>query len=120
MGKTILVADDDEIMRAMMVDVLSDRLPGVKVVEAANGAEALRLSRNLLPDLIVMDIQMPVMDGLQASLALGADPKTSLIPIIAISGNMGRGVSTASFPWAVILFKPFSSEELVSVVKRYL
>lgn len=79
----ILLAEDDDMSR----DMLSRRLArlGYVVIEARNGAEAIDAARGENPDLIVMDVCMPRMDGIEAMRQLKADQKTAAIPIIALT-----------------------------------
>ena len=79
----ILVAEDDVMSR----DVISRRLAklGYVVIEAGNGAEAVDAARSEKPDLILMDICMPGVDGIEATRQLKADLRTSRIPIIALT-----------------------------------
>jgi two-component system cell cycle response regulator DivK len=81
--KTILVVDDNEQNRLLLHDVLSYN--GFSVLLAGDGAEGVALARAQHPDLILMDIQMPVMNGLEAGKALRADPLTSGIRMLALS-----------------------------------
>jgi two-component system cell cycle response regulator DivK len=84
MSKLLLV-EDDEFSR----DMLSRRLErqGFEMVVAADGREALQVARQHRPDLIVMDLDMPVMDGHSAIRALQNDPRTFKIPIIVLSAH---------------------------------
>jgi CheY-like chemotaxis protein len=79
----LLLAEDDEFSR----DMLARRLErsGFEVLAAADGREALRTAREQLPDLILMDLDMPVMDGRAAIHALKSDPRTYKIPIIVLT-----------------------------------
>jgi len=79
----ILVAEDDEMSR----DMLSRRLAklGYVVIEARNGTEAIDAARTEGPDLILMDVCMPRIDGIEAMRTLKADEKTAKIPIIALT-----------------------------------
>ena len=89
--KTLLVVDDEpqnvELLRMIVED---SELP-VRFVTATNGAEALSQVRALRPDLILMDLKMPVLDGWAATRALKADPTTAGIPIIALTAQAMRG-----------------------------
>jgi DNA-binding NarL/FixJ family response regulator len=79
----VLLADDHELMRRMLRLALSAR-PGLEVVgEAADGAEALALARELEPDLVVLDVAMPEMDGLTATRALRAELPGCAILIVS-------------------------------------
>ncbi|HPA52105.1 MAG TPA: response regulator [Thermoanaerobaculia bacterium] len=81
----ILVVDDDEMNR----DMLSRRLlrKGYEVALAVNGAEAIEKARAERPELILMDLSMPVLDGYEATRRLKADTSTSRIPIIGLSAH---------------------------------
>jgi len=83
MPHTILVVDDNDQNRALLHDVLE--LSGFDVLLAENGEEAVLMAREHRPDLILMDIQMPVMNGLEAGKLLRSDPRTKDIGILALS-----------------------------------
>src|SRR6266851_1814463 len=83
MAKRILVAEDDPDNRCIVVKVPT--LEGYETLEADNGRSALALARRERPDLIVMDLGMPGMDGWEAARRLKADPQTADIPIIALT-----------------------------------
>jgi len=87
----ILVVDDFEDNRAMYVEYL--RFAGFRVIEAANGREAIERARESLPDVVVMDLSLPVMDGWEATRQLKGDPRTRAIPVIALTGHALAGHS---------------------------
>jgi two-component system cell cycle response regulator DivK len=89
MAKRILIAEDDPDNRFIVVKVLT--LAGYETLEAADGRSALALARRERPDLIMMDLSMPGMDGWEASRRLKADPRTADIPIIALTAFALRG-----------------------------
>lgn len=89
MATRVLIADDHEQNRKMIRIILQKT--GYETVEAANGEEALRLARETLPALILMDIQMPLVDGVQAMKVLKAAPETAAIPIVALTSYAMRG-----------------------------
>jgi len=83
MGKTVLVVEDfDDVRNAMKIMV---QLSGHRVVEAADGRQAVQQATEHQPDLILMDLAMPVYDGIEATRELRSDPKTSQIPIVAVT-----------------------------------
>jgi signal transduction histidine kinase/CheY-like chemotaxis protein len=84
--RKILLVDDVMQNRAILLEELS--LLGFQVAEAANGMEALEVAARYQPDLIVMDLTMPVMDGLEATRRLRAIPRNAKLPIIAMSANV--------------------------------
>ncbi len=88
MTKTVLVAEDDADARNTLRAALEER--GFRVVVAVHGAEGVHLARRTRPDLILMDLRMPVMDGGQAIRYLRADPMTARIPIWGISAYLAE------------------------------
>jgi CheY-like chemotaxis protein len=80
-----LVVDDFEDNRAMYAEFLS--YSGFAVEEAADGEEAVTRARHCLPDVIVMDLALPVMDGWEATRRIKADPSTCRIPVVALTGH---------------------------------
>jgi len=83
--KTVLTVDDSKVVRALIARNLGDY--GVRVVEAENGRDGVRAARLHRPDLILLDVTMPVMDGRAALTALRSDPKTRSIPVIMLSAE---------------------------------
>ena len=83
MNKLILIADDEPWNLKLVRDLLE--FHQYTTMEAINGEMAITLAREHKPDLILMDVQMPVMDGLSATRILKADPATSSIPIVALT-----------------------------------
>ena len=119
-GKRILLVDDSEINRRYVKDNLEDC--GVKVSEAEDGAEALEQIRRSYPDLVLMDIMMPVMDGYEAVKRIRADKKLSGVPILALTALAMREdierISHSGFD--DFLIKPFHVEELYEKMKALL
>lgn len=87
--RTFLIADDDERSVKLLQDVL--KASGYSVVVARDGKQAIDLAKQQIPALILMDIQMPVIDGVAAMKELKANPKTKGIPIIAITAHAMQG-----------------------------
>ncbi len=87
--RTILVVDDFQDNRAMYAEFL--RYSGFDVVEAANGLEAIQQAASILPDVIVMDLSLPVLDGWEATRRLKRDATTRHIPVIALTGHALQG-----------------------------
>jgi CheY-like chemotaxis protein len=82
-ARTILVVDDFDDTRLMMRLWLERR--GYRVVEASDGVEALEAARRESPDLVIMDIEMPALDGLAATRRIRGEEKTREVPIVAVS-----------------------------------
>jgi CheY-like chemotaxis protein len=104
---SILIVDDEPDVRFMIRLILEHA--GHQVTEAANGAMALQRIQEKLPDLIVTDIMMPVMNGVEFIARLRADPVMSGIPILAVTGDPERaGEADAT------LAKPFVPKDMVA------
>ena len=84
-GELILVVEDKETNRKLVRDVLEFK--GYEVAEAVTAEDGLEMARSRKPDLILMDIHLPGMDGISALKALRADPQTSAIPVIALTAS---------------------------------
>jgi two-component system cell cycle response regulator DivK len=83
MPKTILLVDDHEDNRVALLAVLERE--GYGTLDAANGRDAVELVRQHMPDLVLMDLAMPVMDGRQAMRVLRDDPRTAGVPIVVLT-----------------------------------
>ena len=113
----VLVVDDEELLRASLAPVL--RGEGYEVSLAENGREALlRLQSESLPDVIVLDLRMPIMDGWEFRTIQEDDPKWRLIPVVAMSAD-GSPQATAVSAQAH-LRKPFETETLLTTIERIL
>lgn len=117
---TVVVADDNEVNLSLMSDLLV--MKGIEVVRAKNGAEAVRLTRSRMPDLVLMDIQMPVMDGLEATRLLKADSKTGAIPILAVTAlamaeDVNRCLDAGCDHY---LAKPFTPDQFHAAIRETL
>jgi CheY-like chemotaxis protein/anti-sigma regulatory factor (Ser/Thr protein kinase) len=111
--RTILIVDDVEINRTMLVDLL--RPLGFDTAEAADGREALDRIRERQPDLVLMDLAMPVMDGLQATRELRGQEATRQLPVIALSANASNADRDEALAAGADIFiaKPFERAELL-------
>ena len=120
MTKRILVIEDQEDNRAILRDLLTSA--GFSVLEAFNGAEGVTKARSELPDLILMDIQMPVMDGYEATRRIKADAATASIPIIAVTSYAlsGDEVRAREGGCNGYVAKPFSPRQLLGLVRGFL
>ena len=119
----VLVVDDYEDNRQMYAELLS--YAGFAVVEASNGAEGLATAQTVLPDLIVMDLSLPVMDGWEATRRLKGDERTRHIPVLALSGHAQEGLLGLSegaheAGCDGFLSKPCSPEALLEIVRDVL
>ena len=116
----VLVVEDNENSLLLTTDIL--RHHGYEVIEARNGHEAIRLARDRNPDLILMDIQMAVMDGMAAGRILKGDPATRDIKVIAVTSFAMKGdrekILEAGFDDYIA--KPLNTRELPIIVGKHL
>ena len=116
----ILVVDDYQDAREMYAEYL--QYSGFRVAEARNGNEAVAQARSLRPDLILMDLSLPGMDGWEATRVLKADDATKHIPIVALTGHALAGASEGARKAGCDSFvtKPCLPDDLVVEVRRML
>ncbi|RKY62240.1 MAG: two-component system response regulator [Candidatus Latescibacterota bacterium] len=88
MSKSVLVVEDNPTNRELVVEVL--QLLDVRVLQAEDASTGIALARSERPDLILMDISLPGMDGLEATRRLKADPETRNIPVVALTAHAMR------------------------------
>jgi two-component system cell cycle response regulator DivK len=118
-GERILVVEDNERNMKLVRDVL--RAKGYHTLEATHGGEAVELAAEHAPDLVLMDIQLPGMDGVEALRRLRADARTTSIPVLALTAQAMHGdrhrFVAAGFDG--YLSKPVNIGELVDSVQRH-
>jgi len=117
---TILVTDDDAEQRSLYAEILT--AAGYRVLQASDGEGAVTLARSEHPDLMLMDVTMPVVSGWNAVRVLREDPSTLAIPIIVVTGLVDTWDRDASIAAGADshLTKPVRPERLLSEVRRIL
>ncbi len=120
MSQRILVIEDQEDNRIILRDLLTS--VGYEVIEALNGEEGVGMAESERPDLILMDIQLPVLDGYQAMRQIKGNPALAAIPIIAVtsyalSGDEAKAKAAGCDGYVT---KPFSPRELLGTVREFL
>jgi len=120
MTKRILVVEDQPDNRRIIRDMLA--ATDYEVAEAENGEEALAAIAKHRPDLILMDIQLPIMDGYEAARRIKADPALKSIPIIAVTSYALSGDETKAREAGCDDFvpKPYSPRQLMAKIRHYL
>jgi two-component system cell cycle response regulator DivK len=118
--KTVLYIEDNEYNRKIVRQLLART--SYRLVEANDGESGVAMAQQEIPQLILMDVQLPKMSGLDATRALKADPRTSHIPIIvitsfALSGDREKAAVAGADNY---LAKPYSPRELLALVRQYL
>ena len=119
MSRRILVVEDQEDNRRILRDLLTSA--GYEIIQAENGEEALAAAARERPDLILMDIQLPVLDGYEATRRIKADPALRAIPVIAVtsyalSGDEDKARAAGCDAYVT---KPFSPRALLGKIREY-
>jgi two-component system, cell cycle response regulator DivK len=115
---TVLIVEDNEKNMKLARDVLQAK--GYKTLEAVSGEDGVRLAKEKKPDLVLMDIQLPGINGIEAFRQLRADSKTARIPVIALTASVTptdrSAISAAGFD--AFVSKPINLKEFIDTVKR--
>lgn len=118
--KIILIADDEPHIRHIVSDKL--RASGFEVLEARDGEEALELAISTPPDLLITDLQMPVLSGLELCQLMKSRPRTANIPALMLTarGHVLSREDLASTNVRELMSKPFGARQLVETVRQIL
>ena len=116
----ILIVEDEPKNLTLLRDLL--QVSGYKTIEATDGKQGVELAKSKKPDLILMDVQMPVMDGLEATRILKADATTRNIPVLALTSFAMKGDEERILEAGCdgYLAKPYDIKELLKEVSKYL
>ena len=120
MTKRIPVVDDQDDLRGVLRDLFTSS--GYIVIEAADGATGIAVAKSDRPSIILMDIQMPVIDGYEATRRIKADPNLTSIPIVAVSSFAMKGDEEKARAAGCdeYVTKPYSPIQLLRVIRGYL
>jgi len=111
----VMIVDDQEFVRRMLIYALKDEY---MILQASNGLEAVELAEAELPEVIVMDLDMPVMDGIEATRRIKSNPQLSHIKVLAMSARDSDDKSSlVSDDCDAFIEKPFEKDELVEAVR---
>lgn len=118
--KTILYIEDNEVNRRLVQDLL--RLTSYKLLEAVDGESGMAMARQERPDLILMDVQLPKISGIEATRTLRGEPATAKTPIIAITsfalaGDEQKAIEAGATAY---MAKPYSPLDLLQLIRRLL
>jgi two-component system, cell cycle response regulator DivK len=118
--KRILIIEDQDDNRTIMRDLLG--AAGYELIEATDGGEGVELAKKERPDLILMDIQLPVLDGYEATRRIRTYAELKTVPIIAVTSYAlsGDEAKTRAAGCDGYVAKPFSPRELLAKVREYL
>jgi two-component system, cell cycle response regulator DivK len=119
-SKRILVVEDEEDNRCIVRDLLTS--VGYEIIEAVTGEEGVAAAATRLPDLILMDIQIPDLDGYEATRRIKANPALRHIPIIVVTSYALSGDDVKAFEAGcdAYITKPFSPRVLLAKIREYL
>jgi CheY-like chemotaxis protein len=119
-GPLVLIVDDVQDNRTIYVLFL--KFSGYRIAEAENGAEALEKATTLLPDVIVMDLSLPVMDGWEATRRLKRDPRTKRIPVLVLTGHAlpEHAQAAREAGCDLVITKPCLPDQLMDAIRRIL
>jgi len=120
MGSGILMVEDNEDNRRILRDLLTSA--GYETIEADDGNAAVSLAQSCAPDLILMDIQLPGIDGYEATRRIKAQPALAAVPIIAVTSYAlsGDEVKAAAAGCDAYVTKPFSPRQLLAKIRDHL
>ena len=120
MTNVILIVEDESRNLTLLRDLL--QVSGYSTIEATDGEKGVELAKASKPDLILMDVQMPEMDGLEATRILKADTTTGNIPVLALTSYAMKGDKEKILEVGCdgYLAKPFDIQELLKKVTEYL
>ena len=117
--KTILIVDDTEWNRELLVQLLEE---DYNILQAVDGADGVRMTEENKPDLILMDLGMPVMDGWEATRKIKANDALKHIPVIAVTSHamVGDEIDARKAGCDDYLSKPIDDEALIAKIKRFI
>jgi len=120
MNKTILVIEDHEDNRRIMRDLLMSA--GYEVIEAVTGEEGVTAAETHRPDLILMDVQLPGLDGYEATRRIKANPSLQKVPVVIVTSYALSGDDVKAFEAGCDAYvsKPFSPRELLAKIREFL
>ena len=120
MNERILIIEDNEINLELVTDLLE--VNGFQVAHARTAEEGLRRARQVLPDLVLLDLSLPGMDGLAAARALRADPSINHLRVIALTAHAMKGDETTALEAGCdgYLTKPINTRDFPEQVRRYI
>ena len=120
MSKTVLIVEDNDLNRKLFIDLL--RAQGYDTVEATDGREALALVKEHRPDLVIMDIQLPGISGLEVTKLIKADDELKDIPVIAVTAFAQKGDKETMLAGGcdAYIAKPIAVAEFVETVAGFL
>lgn len=123
-GKKLLIIDDEKNMRSAIKRILRQDLPSIEFIEAENGVQALKIANNNKPDLILLDVLMPQINGLMVLKNLKENKNIEIrkIPVIILTAIGNREINSKARELGAVdyLTKPYNEKLLLKKIKEYL
>ncbi|OVE82502.1 hypothetical protein BVY03_00810 [bacterium K02(2017)] len=114
--KTLIVDDEEDLIMMLQLNL---ECKGFTVQSATNGKDGIKLAQSFQPDVIVLDIMMPGMDGWEVCAALQADPQTNNIPIVFLTASKESELQEKAQKLGTeIMFKPYEMDEIIDLLKK--
>ncbi len=119
-GKTVLIVEDNAVNLELVTDLLA--VAGYRVVTATTAPAGIRLAQTVRPDLVLMDVSLPGMDGLQATRRLKEDPATAAIPVVAVTAQAMAGDKERALAAGCVghITKPIDTRQFAGQVAEYM
>jgi len=116
----ILIVEDDSKSRKLLRDVLT--AVGYKTIEAENAEDGIKFAQESIPDLILMDIRLPGMSGIDALQILRKDTKTSAIPIVAVTASVmhAQQAEAQEAGFDAVEYKPVNVQSLLGIIRKFI
>ena len=120
--KIIFIVEDNKINMLLAKTLIKQVLPNAQIFELENGKESLEKIQTVIPDLILMDIQMPIMNGYDATVEIRKIPKAKKIPIIALTAGtiVGEKEKCIQFGMNDYIPKPIDKEFLIKIISQWI
>lgn len=118
LGETLLVVEDDDALRRMLEQFLV--FEGFRVLTAAHGAEALRSLNGTIPSLVVLDLALPWVNGLEVLAIMRADPRLRQVPVLVVTGTMTTARDLQAYRPVSVLKKPVNPDAIAPVIHQIL
>lgn len=115
-SRRVLVVDDEQTIRELVAEALGEA--GFQVLPAGNGARALEIMHDWVPDLIVLDLMMPRLDGLSFVELMRLNPQLASIPVVLVTAAYAAGAAAQQLGARACITKPFELDDLLNVVRE--
>lgn len=118
---SVLIVEDNSVNRFLAVTLIKRIVPNAEIIEAKNREEAIAIINNQCFDIILMDIQMPIMNGYEAAVEIRKNPKFNSVPIIALTAGILNGEREKCLEYGMndYLSKPILAKDLQEMIQKW-